>query len=416
MICPPLHYQGVGSIDRADIFVTNALPGSVHILTAGLPASPLALHPVARRAGALDVSRADEWCLRPSFEFIPSERRRRLHGRRIRTGGASLTVVIDTGAAAASLRGRPPSPPTADVRADGPPRREWGSTASASAPTSCAPRGPRGARRGRGRARSLPTTRTSRARMGTWGWDSSDASTCGSNRARSGLRASGLPAHDSGATRDGRCDQARFQEFPVPPLVIKVVHLSFFRGNGRGAPRTRERFKSERVYARRASASSPSRTHRTHRRLVFRSRARTHRPPTRPDLERDRPTRAAGPPLAHRAQPAACNIERAQTERGGTPHYAISAPTTTPAGSTARSPLPLRRSPPSLPCHRRVRTMPVRPFPRRLPGVPRRVCPYPSSSSRGSRQLGDDRPSANVVQSSSSSSSSMVSVDGRLRF
>lgn len=98
LLCPALKLRDAPSADDGDVFVTNPLPGSVHILTMDylLHRAPCVLAPARARA----TWRAPPW-MRAWFDVHVPRMVGGAMSVEMRVGGAVLRVVVDTGAAAA---------------------------------------------------------------------------------------------------------------------------------------------------------------------------------------------------------------------------------------------------------------------------------------------------------------------------
>lgn len=107
LLCPPLQHAGVGSLDAADVFVTNPLPGSVNILTCDylLHHAPCVLRP---KEGLLHLglTRGEAWATRSTFSFVPVRMVGGAFSVPMTVGGTPLQLVVDTGAGAALSLGK----------------------------------------------------------------------------------------------------------------------------------------------------------------------------------------------------------------------------------------------------------------------------------------------------------------------
>ena len=99
LLCPALKLFGALDASEGDIFVTNALPTSIHILTMDylLHRAPSVLLMRERR---LKFYVNDPW-MRASFKFLPSLLIGGAPSIHMLVGGVMLLIVLDTGAAAA---------------------------------------------------------------------------------------------------------------------------------------------------------------------------------------------------------------------------------------------------------------------------------------------------------------------------
>lgn len=103
LLCPPIAIDGrhdARDAIRADVLVSNPLPGSVNILTIDylLHRSPCVLLP-ARQRLLLRMPVSQSALLRPSFEFHAVRLVGGAFAIPIEIGGAVLEMVVDTGAA-----------------------------------------------------------------------------------------------------------------------------------------------------------------------------------------------------------------------------------------------------------------------------------------------------------------------------
>ena len=110
LLCPALRLGGAGGggeAVNADVMVTNPLPGSVHILTSDflLHRAPCVIRP---RDGCLHLrmSPVEQLAMRPTFEFHRAHMVGGAFAVPVDVGGATLRIVVDTGAAAALSIGR----------------------------------------------------------------------------------------------------------------------------------------------------------------------------------------------------------------------------------------------------------------------------------------------------------------------
>jgi hypothetical protein len=103
LLCPGLRFRGGSRREAvdADIFVTNPLPGSVHILTTDylLHRAPCVIRPGAAKLH-LRVPPVWQSVMRPSFAFFPAVLVGGAFAIPMTVGGAALQIVVDTGAAA----------------------------------------------------------------------------------------------------------------------------------------------------------------------------------------------------------------------------------------------------------------------------------------------------------------------------
>lgn len=109
LLCPSIRLDGAsdGGLVDADVMVTHPLHGSVHILTSDylLHRAPCVIRP---RVGLLHLrlSLFEQLTMRPTFDFHPAFMVGGAFAVLMDVGGASLRIVVDTGAAAALSIGR----------------------------------------------------------------------------------------------------------------------------------------------------------------------------------------------------------------------------------------------------------------------------------------------------------------------